>query len=64
MNTRTNTATINEILKEMKELQQMEDELKAEIEELKQQAIDYMVENDVDEVVTDDAKLKYTSKKK
>lgn len=55
------TKNINEVLKELKELQAMEAELKAEIDELKQEAIDYMTEAGVDEVVTDDAKATYRS---
>lgn len=50
------TTNINEVIKEY---QDMQDALKAEIEALKAQAIEYMNENGVDEVVTDDGKTTY-----
>lgn len=55
------TTNINVVLKEMKELQAMEAELKAEIEKLKAEAVTYMVDNDLDEIVTDDFKACYTT---
>ena len=48
------TKSINEILKEMKDLKAMEDELQAEIEALKEEAIKYMDQNELDEVVAED----------
>lgn len=50
---------ISEVIKEIKEYQDMQDALKAEIEVLKKEAIEYMNENGVDEVITDEGKVTY-----
>lgn len=50
---------INEIVKEYKEYAAMADQLKAEMEILKKEAIEYMDEKGIDEVVTDEGKITY-----
>lgn len=47
-------ANINAILKEMKEYRDMQAQLESEIEALKAQAIEYMEEQGIDEVIADD----------
>lgn len=53
------TTNINEVIKEIKEYQDMQDALKAEIEKLKAEAIEYMTEQGIDEVLTDEGKATY-----
>lgn len=50
---------INEIIREYKEYAAMAEQLKAEMDVLKKEAIEYMDENGVDEVVTDEGKITY-----
>ena len=51
--------TMNDIIKELKEYQKMQDDLKAEIEALKAEAIEIMQAQGVDEVITDAGKVTY-----
>lgn len=53
------TTNINSIIKEIKEYQEIEDQLKAEIEKLKLEAIAYLNENEIDEYMCDDGKVTY-----
>lgn len=57
--TSTSNTNINEVIKEIKEYQDMQAQLKSEIEALKEQAIEYMNDLGVDEVVTDEGKVTY-----
>jgi len=57
--TNTTTKNINEVIREIKEYMDMQDQLKQEIEALKAQAIEYMDDNGVDEVLTDAGKITY-----
>lgn len=50
---------IKSIIKEIKEYQEMQDALKAEIEKLKAEAIEYLDENKIDEYVCDEGKVTY-----
>ena len=50
---------INEVIKEIKEYQLMQDELKKQIEELKNEAIEYLNDNEIDELLTDEGKITY-----
>lgn len=43
------TTNINEVIKELKEYQDMQDALKVEIEKLKAEAIEYLDQNEIDE---------------
>ena len=47
------------IIKEIKEYEDMKKALTAEVEKLKEEAIEYMDEHGVDEVVTDAGKITY-----
>jgi predicted phage-related endonuclease len=51
----TNTTSI----KEIKEYQAMQDELKKQIDELKEEAIEWLDENELDEILTDEGKITY-----
>lgn len=51
--------SINQVIKELKEYEAIQEQLKKEVEQLKQQAIEYMAEHDVDEVITSDGKVTY-----
>lgn len=51
--------TMNEIIKELLEYSQMQNDLKAEVERLKAEAIDIMQANGVDEFITDAGKVTY-----
>ena len=51
----TNTTNI----KEIKEYQAMQDELKKQINELKEEAIEWLDENELDEILTDEGKITY-----
>jgi len=57
--TNTTTKNINEVIREIKEYMDMQEQLKQEIEALKAQAIEYMDDNGVDEVLTDAGKITY-----
>ncbi len=59
LNTMKKNTNINEVIKELKEYQDMADALKIEIEALKEQAIEYMTEHELDEVLTDEGKITY-----
>ena len=51
--------SINEIIKEYKEYQQMKEELEKAMSELKAEAIEYMNEQEIDEIITDEGKATY-----
>lgn len=57
--TTTTAKSINQVIKEIKEFQEMQEQLKAEIEALKAEAIEYMNDQGVDEVLTDEGKITY-----
>ena len=50
---------IKTIIKEIKEYQQMQEQLKAEIEKLKADAIEYLDQNEIDEYLCDEGKVTY-----
>lgn len=50
---------INEVIKELKEYEALQEQLKKEYEALKKQAIEYMAEQGIDEVVADAGKVTY-----
>lgn len=50
---------INNIIKEIKEYQAMQEALKAEIEALKADAVEYLKANDIDEYMCDEGKVTY-----
>ena len=50
---------IKTIIKEIKEYQQMQEQLKAEIEKLKADAIEYLDQNEIDEYLCDEGKITY-----
>lgn len=47
---------IHETIRQIKEYQKMQDELKKELEELKREAIEYMTDIGVDEITVDEGK--------
>ena len=49
-----NKTNINEVLKELKEYDEMMKALKAEVEKLQTECKEYMIENNIDEVISDD----------
>lgn len=51
--------TMTEIIREIREYQQMQDDLKTEVERLKAEAIDILQANGVDEFITDAGKVTY-----
>lgn len=53
------TTNINEVIKEIKEYQAMQDELKRQIEALKAEAVDYLTINEIDEYLCDEGKVTY-----
>ena len=53
------TTNINEVIKEIKEYQAMQDELKRQIEALKQEAVEYLESNEIDEYMCEDGKVTY-----
>ena len=55
----TNTTNIKDVIKEIKEYQAMQDELKKQINELKEEAIEWLYENELDEILTDEGKITY-----
>lgn len=50
---------INEVIKEIKEYQAMQDELKRQIELLKAEAVEYLESNEIDEYMCDEGKVTY-----
>ena len=54
-----NTTNINEVIKEIKEYQDMQEALKIEIEKLKAEVIEYLNENEIDEYMCEDGKVTY-----
>ena len=50
---------INEVIKELKEYEALQEQLKKEVEQLKAQAIEYLAENGIDEVATPEGKVTY-----
>lgn len=59
MSKTTNTTNIKYVIKEIKEYQAMQDELKKQIDELKEEAIEWLDENELDEILTDEGKMTY-----
>lgn len=60
MSKTTNTTTnIKDVIKEIKEYQAIQDELKKQINELKEEAIEWLDENELDEILTDEGKITY-----
>lgn len=55
----TNTTNIKEVIKEIKEYQAMQDELKKQINDLKEEAIEWLDENEIDEILTEEGKITY-----
>lgn len=53
------TTNINEVIKEIKEYQAMQDELKRQIEALKQEAVEYLESNEIDEYTCEEGKVTY-----
>ena len=53
------TTNINEVIKEIKEYQAMQDELKRQIEALKQEAVEHLESNEIDEYMCDEGKVTY-----
>ncbi len=54
-----NSKNIQTIIKEIKEYQELEAQLKAQVEELKAQAIEYLDQNNIDEYLCDNGKITY-----
>lgn len=50
---------INETIKAIKEYQAMQDELKQQINELKAEAIEWLDDNELDEILTEEGKITY-----
>lgn len=64
MSKTTNTTTnIKDVIKEIKEYQAMQDELKKQINELKEEAIEWLDENELDEILTDEGYREVISKR-
>ena len=53
------TTDMKAIIREIKEYQDMQAQLKAEIEKLKAEAIEYLTENELDEYTADEGKITY-----
>ena len=53
------TTNINEVIKEIKEYQAMQDELKRQIEALKAEAVEYLESHEIDEYLCDEGKVTY-----
>lgn len=51
--------TINETIKAIKEYQEMQDEIKNQIEMLKAEAIEYLDDHEIDEYMCDEGKVTY-----
>ena len=58
-NMKDTNKTMTEIIREIREYQQMQDDLKTEVERLKAEAIDILQANGVDEFITDAGKVTY-----
>ena len=54
-----NTTNINEVIKEIKEYQDMQKALNDEIEKLKAEAIQYLNDNEIDEYMSEAGKVTY-----
>lgn len=50
---------IMSVIKEIKEYQKIQEELKVEIDKLKVEAIEYLNENEIDEYLCEDGKITY-----
>lgn len=50
---------INEIIRQIKQYQDLQEEIKAELELLKAEAIEYLNDEGIDEVLTDTGKVTY-----
>jgi predicted phage-related endonuclease len=50
---------IKSVIKEIKEYQAMKDALDKELDELKDEAIEYLTEQDIDEILTEEGKVTY-----
>lgn len=50
---------IKSVIKEIKEYQAMRDALDKELDELKDEAIEYLTEQDIDEILTEEGKVTY-----
>lgn len=59
MTTTNKTTNIKDVIKEIKEYQAMQDELKKQINELKEEAIEWLDKNELDEILTDEGKITY-----
>lgn len=55
----TKKTNIEETIKELREFTEMQNQIKAEIEALKVECIEYMTAEGIDEIVTDDGKVTY-----
>lgn len=53
------TTNMNQIIKEIKEYQAMQEDLKKQIELLKNQAVEYLESNEIDEFLCDEGKITY-----
>ena len=56
---KNNNHEINEIIRQIKEYQDLQEQIKAELEVLKAEAIDYLNDEGIDEVLTDAGKITY-----
>lgn len=54
-----NSKNIQTIIREIKEYQELEAQLKIQVEELRAQAIEYLGENNIDEYTCDSGKITY-----
>lgn len=54
-----NTTNINEVIREIKEYQDMAEAIKVEIEKLKAEAIEYLDERKIDEYMCESGKVTY-----
>ena len=50
---------MNQIIRELKEYQAMQDDLKRQIESLKAEAVEYLESNEIDEYLCDEGKVTY-----
>lgn len=53
------TTNMNQIIKEIKEYQAMQEDLKRQIELLKLEAVEYLESNEIDEYLCDEGKVTY-----
>ena len=56
---KNNNHEINEIIRQIKEYQDLQEQIKAELEVLKAEAIDYLNDEGIDEVLTDAGKITF-----